>query len=693
MTPYDLAYEYAMHTNECVFLTGKAGTGKTTFLRRLQRECPKQIVVCAPTGVAAINAEGTTIHSLFQLPPQVFFPTDAQRNIIFREMRLTDRKLRLLRNLELLVIDEVSMVRADLLDMIDATLRHYRRRYNQAFGGVQVLFIGDLYQLSPVAREEEWMPLREYYSGPYFFQAQVFRELRPVYIELDTVYRQTNLDFIHLLNQVRTNTLTAEGFATLNARYERDLSWEEKGKGGILLSTHNRKVDAINERELEALNAPTYTYEAVIRDNFPESMYPMDTTLALKKGAKVMFIKNDSGPQKQYYNGKLGTIVSLDDEKIIVAGEDSHEVIEVHKETWEHIRYVQDKHHNDEIRTEVAGTFTHYPLRLAWAITIHKAQGLTFDKVVIDAADAFASGQVYVALSRCRTLEGITLLSKIPTSALTNARDVMQFTDNQPSIEETEERLNPACQNYFMYLLCALYDFSNARYQMERLRKTVADGACFNQPATDDFIRNILNRVMDWQRVAESFQLQIRGVLSKPEPDYDFLIQRLLDAFGYFEPLLRELIKNMQESPVLTDNKEYAKEFSTRMEEACIDLMRQRHMMAGIWKKTSIRRFFELRKNFVQPTMKISATLEDKEITYEDSSNPQLLERLRIIRAALSKESGLRAYHYASTATLIAISNLLPRNKQQLMRVKGFGPKMYGLWGEQILREIEKFTK
>lgn len=685
MTPYDLAYDYAMYTNECIFLTGKAGTGKTTFLRRLQRECPKQIMVCAPTGVAAINAEGVTIHSLFQLPPQVFCPTESTYDVLMREMRLTDRKLRILRNLELLVIDEVSMVRADLLDAMDAVLRRVRHR-SQPFGGVQMLFIGDLYQLSPVARDTEWNLMREYYSGPYFFQAQIFTRIRPIYIELDKVYRQANQDFVDILNQVRTNSLSPSGYEALNARYVPNYRDDKS----ILLSTHNRKVDAINARELENLTSPEFSFDAKVDKDFPESMYPMDTHLVLKKGARVMFIKNDSQPEKAYYNGKLGTIVEIDKDKILVQSEGENSPIEVHREVWKYLRYVVDKEHNDEIRTEIAGTFTHYPLRLSWAVTIHKAQGLTFDRVIIDAEDAFAAGQVYVALSRCRTLEGITLLSKIPSSALTNARDVLSFTEAQPSLEETENSLSRSELSYFMLLLCTLYDFSTARHQLERLRKTVGDGACFNQPATDDFIRTILNEVMDWQKVAESFQHQIRGILSQPKPDFDFLVQRLKDAYGYFEPRIRALLTSMEASPAITDNKDVARDYRTRIEEAYVDLARQNHVMAGMRTKPSIRQYFALRKNFIQPAIKISATLEEKRLTTEDSQHPELLARLRILRAKLSKEADVRAYQYAPTSALVQISNELPVTRQQLLRIKGFGPKMYGLWGETILEEVRR---
>lgn len=688
MSPYDLAYEYVMHTNECIYLTGKAGTGKTTFLHRLQRECPKQIVVCAPTGVAAINAEGVTIHSLFQLPPQVFLPTDQSYRKLFSEMRLREQKLRLLRNLELLVIDEISMVRADLLDAIDAVLRHVRHRPNLPFGGVQMLFIGDLYQLSPVAREEDWYLMRPYYNGPYFFQAQIFRQISPVYIELDHVYRQSNVEFVDLLNSVRTNTLTPDGLAMLNARYNPDY----RDKSAILLSTHNRKVDAINERELNAIDKPVFRYQATIKNTFPDSMYPMDTELVLKVGARVMFIKNDSAPEKAYYNGKLGTVVSLTDDAIFVLCNGENQPIKVHLETWENLRYVNDSVHSDEIRTEVAGTFTHFPLRLAWAVTIHKAQGLTFDRVVIDAEDAFAAGQVYVALSRCRSLDGITLLSRIPSAALTNAREVLQFTGNQPSLSDVEQRLTPAELNYFRAMLCDVYDFTNVRHQLEHLRRVVADAGSFNQPATDTFLNELLDNVMDWQRVSESFQNQLRAILNVANPDYEYLGRRLSDAKGYFDMRLGTLADKMLQSPAFTDDKEDAKDYQRLIEEAYVDLKRKQHIMAGMDKHASIRRYFELRQSFAAPRVKIAVKGEERKISKDDSRNPLLLQQLQQLRRELSQQTEQPAYVYASTEALIEISNYLPINRHQLLTVKGFGPKRYALWGEQILALVRSYA-
>ena len=454
MDSYQLASSYVRHTSRCVFLTGKAGTGKTTFLRNLHDESLKQMAVVAPTGVAAINAGGATIHSFFQIPPQLFLPTQEARRALFQEMQMRKQKIQVLRNLELLVIDEISMVRADLLDAIDAILRHYRHR-NLPFGGVQMLFIGDLFQLSPVARQQEWDILREYYQGPYFFQARVFQEIAPIYIELDHIFRQDNQQFIEILNQVRNNQLSAAARDLLNTRYRPEYE-QTDDDFHIILSTHNQKVDQINERGLAKLHSKTHTYQAAIEGTFPESMYPNDAELTLKVGARVMFVKNDSSPEKRYFNGKLGIVTALDEDCITVTCED--QTIAVTPEEWQNLRYEAGST-TETVNAVRVGSFTQMPLRLAWAITIHKSQGLTFDNVVIDAADAFAAGQVYVALSRCRTLEGIILLSRIPERALSNAQEVLHYVETQPALPMVEKALPDAQTDYLTQILTSIFDF------------------------------------------------------------------------------------------------------------------------------------------------------------------------------------------------------------------------------------------
>ena len=593
MNAYELAYEYVLHTNRCIFLTGKAGTGKTTLLRRLKQECPKQMAVVAPTGVAAINAEGVTIHSLFQLPPQLLLPTLEARKQLFSEMQMRSHKQRVLRNLELLVIDEISMVRSDLLDTIDAVLRHIKHQPNHPFGGVQVLVIGDLFQLSPVAREDEWRILQDYYAGPYFFQARVFQQLSPVYIELDHVFRQTNMDFVEILNQVRNNALTPHTSQVLNTRYLPDFKVDEQKEHYIILSTHNRKVDTINHCEMEALPGEEYTYHATIKDTFPESMFPMDKELTLKLGARVMFSKNDSSSDKRYYNGKLGVVSHLTNKTITVTCE-GEDPIEVHTETWENIRYTADTG-SDSIISEVIGTFTHYPLRLAWAITIHKAQGLTFDRVVIDAADAFAAGQVYVALSRCRSLEGVVLQTPIPSRALTNAREVLDFTNQQQDLETILQQLPMAQQEYTMALFCALYDFRELMgrcYALSQMSKKMNSV----QNTSENYFSDIIALLEDLQGVGERFQQQIRQIIY--QGDMERLQERLRASIPYFASRLHNVLKTISECPFRSNDKNDAQLLTQSLIDIYSTTARVAYLQAQVSTCPTIEGYFKARSRF-----------------------------------------------------------------------------------------------
>ena len=601
MNTYELAYEYVQHTNRCIFLTGKAGTGKTTFLRRLKDECHKQMAVVAPTGVAAINAEGVTIHSLFQLPPQLFLPTDEARRQLFAEMQMRANKQRVLRNLELLVIDEVSMVRADLLDTIDAVLRHFKHRPTIPFGGVQLLLIGDLFQLSPVAREEEWRLLQNHYEGLYFFQARVFRELKPIYIEFEHVYRQTNREFLSILNEVRNNALTPNSLCVLNSRYVPDF----KSKSHITLSTHNSKVDAINQREMDELKGKEYTYKATITDTFPESMYPIDEQLTLKVGARVMFIKNDSSTDKLYYNGKLGVVTSLSKQAINVLCDDGTEV-NVHNEVWENIRYNAD-FGSDQVQSEIIGTFTHYPLRLAWAITIHKAQGLTFDQLIIDAEDAFAAGQVYVALSRCRSLEGLTLLTPIPTRALMNAREVLLFTDKQDSLNTIEQNLLPAQKEYLTTLLCALFDFREHTEQLYTLQRMANNMTSLQMPP-NEYIADLISPLLKLHGVGERFQQQIRQLMYQDQ--LDKLQERLQAASQYYAPKIYEILKAISDCPLRSNNQSDAAQLKQNILDIYAALSRKAYLQSQMAQNVTVESYFEARKTYKykEPVLTIYTT-------------------------------------------------------------------------------------
>lgn len=686
MDAYQLASEYARHTNKCIFLTGKAGTGKTTFLRNLAINAMKQMAIVAPTGVAAINACGSTIHSLFQLPPQVFVPTAEANRQLFAEMQMRRQKIQLLRNLELLVIDEISMVRADLLDAIDAVLRHYRHK-NLPFGGVQMLFIGDLFQLSPVARYEDWNILRNYYEGPYFFQSHVFREVRPVYIELDHVFRQQNTEFIGVLNEVRNNCLTPASRALLNTRYQPSFSLRQFDNAPdcpIILSTHNQKVDLINQEELARLKGVERTFVAKVAGNFPESMYPIEKELVLKIGARVMFVKNDSSAEKRYYNGKLGVVKSWTEEGLIVASEGKD--IEVGREVWDNLRYEPDAKY-ETVHTEVVGSFEHIPLRLAWAITIHKSQGLTFDDVVIDAEDAFAAGQVYVALSRCRSLEGITLLSKIPESALTNAQEVLRYTNSQPSIEVVDGQLAGSEMEYLAVILTGLFDFRDMLRKVNALRSITTKEAAYTED-TPAFLDELKSTMEEWVAIGEKFQNQLRTIIL--QGNSQLLDERLAAADGYFSPRLKEVQDKLKASPCMTDNKESRSDFEEVINELFVDVARLMWLMPRMAKKPAIQQYHSARAAFRVPAVRISASA-DKQVNIADLPNSSLLIALFARRKQIAMDAGVELYEVAKTDSLKEIAQKLPANKKTLMKVKGFGPKKYEIWGEEILQMVRQY--
>lgn len=424
--------ELLEHTNRSVFLTGKAGTGKTTFLNNFVKKTRKKHIIVAPTGIAAINAGGVTIHSLFAIPSRTFVPTTEpvdpnlamNINELFPHFKYRKEKLDLFREIELIIIDEVSMLRADLLDIMDHSLRRVRR--NQLpFGGVQLLFVGDLYQLPPVVRDDSERILSKYYETPFFFSAKALQNVRLITVELTTVYRQQDEEFLEILDAVRHADFHELDFEKLNSRYQPD--FEPETETYIHLCSHNRMADHINRKKLGELNTESLFYKASVIGEFKETQYPIDEILELKVGSQIMFIRNDSSPGKNFYNGKLAEISYLDEDAIKVVLDESKKEITLTTEVWEQKRYTLDADKN--IKTEVLGSFEQYPIRLAWAVTIHKSQGLTFDRVIIDAGRSFASGQVYVALSRCRTLNGIVLKSKISRNAIFKDHRIEDFQD------------------------------------------------------------------------------------------------------------------------------------------------------------------------------------------------------------------------------------------------------------------------
>jgi len=604
--PYYLAEQFAMHTNRPIFITGKAGTGKTTFLRKLREQSPKNMAVVAPTGVAAINAGGMTIHSLFQLPVRTLIPTPQSYRQLFAEQRLTQRKRNMLYHLEMLVIDEISMVRADVLDAIDTVLRRYKYRKDQPFGGVQLVMIGDLFQLSPVVTKgEDEDAMNKYYEGPYFFQAKVMKELQPIYVELDHVFRQQDQTFVNLLNEVRENQLTTQGRALLNARYNPRFK-NTDDDFHITLTTHNRLADELNERELNRLPDEPHVFEADIKKDFPANIYPTEEILTLKIGARVMFVRNDDQKPRRFYNGKIGVITDIDDGKIFVRCDDGD--IEVNRMVWENIRYREDEK-TGKIDEEVLGTFTQYPLRLAWAVTIHKSQGLTFDKVIIDAARAFAAGQVYVALSRCRTLEGIVLSTPLDYVELDNDPSVLRYTDSQPSVETVNQALPKARKEYEIQLFSALFDFHRTLSLVEQMRKVAAKAVSFNEE-TLPWLESLQPIFSDWQSIAEKFRPQLTKLLLHGEKTV--LRGRLQAACQYFLQLMEPVAQQVANHPCRSKNKGDVSDFEPLLNDLFLVLHEKMHLMQSILRtdEPSSESLLQARNNFVAPMADLQPLME-----------------------------------------------------------------------------------
>lgn len=546
----EMLNRFVQNTDVNIFLTGKAGTGKTTFLRNLAANTYKRMVVVAPTGVAAINAGGVTIHSFFQLPFGPIVP-DGQHSLSLLSNKISRTKLKIMRSLDLLVIDEISMVRADLLDAVDAVLRKVRRS-SAAFGGVQLLMIGDIQQLAPVARQNEWELLQPYYKSVYFFDSLVLKNNPYICVELNHIYRQNDEDFINILNQVRNNKLDKKNSDLLNQRFLPDFNPEDKD-GYITLTTHNSQADEINEKKLSQIKSELLTFDAEIKGIFPENAYPTKEKLELKVGAQVMFVKNDPSPEKQYYNGKIGKIISYDKDKgLDVQCDDS--IINVTPVQWQNFEYTLNEKTN-EIEEKEIGSFTQIPLKTAWAITIHKSQGLTFDKVILNAEMAFAHGQVYVALSRCTSLKGLVLKSKIQNNVLFNDNTINGFVNKIPSLEPDNERLAKEEYKFFHNMILDLFSFSELETQMNRLTKVVREN-------DNIFEKNTVNQITEKRKlfreeiidVATRFARQVDSIFVNPNADFNFLQERIKKASAYFFNKLNDL-ENIGDLINETDNK------------------------------------------------------------------------------------------------------------------------------------------
>ncbi|TVR80882.1 MAG: helicase [Chitinophagaceae bacterium] len=571
-----IAARFINSTGRHVFLTGKAGTGKTTFLKQIVHKTYKKTIIVAPTGIAALNAGGVTIHSLFQLPLGAFLPVDNQfafnENIkintpsgLHRNHRMQSKKRRMLQELELLIIDEVSMLRADLLDAIDAVLRRVRRKNTLPFGGVQVLFIGDLLQLPPVIQNEEWEILKNYYDTLYFFDALALKKDPPVYIELDKIFRQADETFIRILNNLRNNEVTEDDYEILNSHYRPDFK-PAKNEHYIQLTTHNAKADNLNRISLKEINQPSFFYKASITGEFSEYAYPVEENLELKEGAQVMFIKNDPSGQGKFYNGKIGTIASLDSSEIYVKFNDGTDPVVVEKYSWENIRYSMNQTTN-EIEEEVKGTFSQFPIKLAWAITIHKSQGLTFEKAIIDIGRAFAPGQVYVALSRLRSLSGLVLSTPVNYNSLQIDDNIKKYSEEKPSEKQLNHIFKESTDAFFQKYILQCFDFSELSFAVNQHAQSYDKEA--NRSVKQDFHEWALNlqaELREEVKVANKFKRQLENIFT--EDNYlPLLTERVSAAYNHFTGVLNSFSAKIKDHINSLKNKARVKSYLNELKE------------------------------------------------------------------------------------------------------------------------------
>jgi len=692
----NLAEDFVQYTGSHIFLTGKAGTGKTTFLHKLEEYTAKRMIITAPTGVAAINAGGVTLHSFFQLPFGPFIPgSEAHEQNRERLYRFSKEKKRIIKSLDLLVIDEISMVRADLLDSVDAVLRRHRRN-DQPFGGVQLLMIGDLHQLSPVAKQEDWQILKPYYESVYFFSSHALDQAQLVTIELKHIYRQSDARFIQLLNQVRDNRLDEASIGELNQRYIKNFV-PEKDQGYITLTTHNNSADTINKDRLSALRGKEYCFDAEVSGDFPEHTYPTPFTLVLKKRAQVMFLRNDISFEKRYYNGKIGKIKTIADRQICITCPGESEDIVVEAVEWENIRYKVDEE-NREIKEEIIGKFKQFPLKLAWAITIHKSQGLTFDKAVIDAESAFAHGQVYVALSRCKTLGGMVLSSPIPSRGIDTDESVLNFVERARQSLPSKNRLQAAKVFYQQKLLLECFDFQLLHNRLNYFVRLLAGNSGLVQiSGVSDMVR--LQEMAEKQifTVSEKFNQQLRTIFVKqglPESDA-YILERIGKASEWFQDIFSLIFNDLvQKFQMETDNKELDKKIGNALnnlkQEIFVKLAGIKSCKKGFSPPHYLRSISKAEVDLIPEKGKKSQTPVYSE---SDIEHPELFRHLKDWRSRMAKEQGLAQFQILHQRVLIQIVVNLPGNGTHLKKIKGVGKKTLEKYGDDILALVADYRQ
>ena len=691
---FEIAERYVKGTGKSVFLTGKAGTGKTTFLRYITQTTTKRFVVLAPTGVAAINAGGSTIHSFFLLPLCPYLP-DVKELVTEYQMPEQKRNLRkdrikIIRTLDLLIIDEISMVRADLLDAVDMTLRRYRRN-DKPFGGVQLLMIGDAQQLSPVVRESERQYISQVYQSPYFFHSKALQKLSYITVELQKVHRQQDNDFLHILNGIRENRPTSDILRALNARVRAYEDCDDV----IRLTTHNVQADRVNTQKLEALPGDCVTFDAEVEGEFPENSYPADMCLALKKGAQVMFIRNDS--EAGFYNGKIGKVTDITPRGQVEVTDSDGQIIQVGQAEWPNLQYSLDEE-SGEIRQNVVGTFKQLPLRIAWAITIHKSQGLTFDRVIIDAGSAFAFGQVYVALSRCRTLDGISLESPIGITSIYSDMHVADFNDViQTSAKMAGRMLESEERGYTYNIYREVFDFEPLCSGFGALRKVWRDKLHEIYESEYAGILKRLDAVDQAQKVCGAFRAQLSRIEAAMMPDDTFLNERLTKASGYFRPIVEEMRTFCSELLLLEiDNKEVLKKHKEILDELLIHLEVKSGAMEMILNgQFTVDAYIKARTEALLEERAKTRARRLKKVERDTdepcSVNEQLRERLQEWRSGRFKKDNVPAFVIMHQTTLMAIASRVPKTKAELLNIKGFGQERFSKYGEEILAITAEF--
>jgi hypothetical protein len=645
-----LAFDYVESTNTIVFLTGKAGTGKTTFLQQIRRETKKKLAVVAPTGVAAINAGGMTIHSLFQIPFGPIIPGGNTRP----DTHYSEEKKELLANLELMIIDEVSMVRPDVLDQIDLILRNVKESAHP-FGGVQLLLIGDLSQLSPIIRDEEWLMLSRYYTTPYFFSSMVMQKASCVRIELDHVFRQKEQVFVDILNEVRNQTISAASLELLNARHQPDFRPSAEDPY-ITLTTHNALAQQINNEFVEALPEQEFEFKATIRGEFPKDAYPTETTLKLKTGAQVMFVKNDSSAEKLFYNGKIGTVTRIENDTVFVQCGNERKEIAVQALEWTNIKYNLEE---QEISETNAGSFAQIPLKLAWAITIHKSQGLSFDKAIIDVSEAFTHGQAYVALSRCRSLSGMVLRNPIAQHNIIGDPAIAHFTEQAKSLQPDLISLEKHRELYRQYLLSELFNFNGLKTKVRGFEELIPD-----------FQKDILE-------VAEKFSRQLTT-------------ERATKAAIYFSQKLKDAIESLHKQiPGLIGN---SKEKAAKADQLIRYMMTRLNLMEHFAHENFTAAAYLVFKKNAQAN---AAT--DQSNSYVKALNAKPNEKLfnQILnwRNSVAEKEKIMPNMILSEKTMATIAEKLPEVLKALSAIKGVGPQKAAQYGPELIRLVRSYQK